>query len=260
MPQEMDSITHHGRTTAYTHRGDGTNEGILCVHGSGGTHAVWRAQLARLAADRPITALDLSGHGQSDNITTAPGEPTLNAYADDVLAVATETDADILCGNSLGGAVILHIALTRNFDPSALLLVGTGARLAVLADLLDWLQTDFEQAISFLHQPGRLFHNPPDKLIDHSKGTMRTIGSAVTYRDFKTCDVFDVRDDLSTITTPTLAVTGEHDGLTPPWYHEYLSDTMPTADWTTIPDAAHLSMLESPTRFNQTVHDFLSEL
>src|SRR6056297_1257132 len=123
----MNEVTHHGRTTAYrvADRG-GEGSPVLCVHGSGATHELWKAQLGRFASERPVVALDLSGHGDSADFDADPGWETLSAYADDVLAVAEETDAGVLAGNSLGGAVALRIAVERDHDFDALVLAGTG--------------------------------------------------------------------------------------------------------------------------------------
>ncbi|MDY6817854.1 MAG: alpha/beta hydrolase [Halobacteriales archaeon] len=254
----MDTVDHHGRTTAYrlADRG-GTGTPLLCVHGSGGSHEVWKAQLARLASERPVIAIDLSGHGESTDIDTAPGEATLQAYAEDVVAVAEATEAGALAGNSLGGAVVLQVALATDFEPAALLLVGTGARLSVRADLLEALRSDFESAIETLHGNDLLLHTDDPRYHEMSRAALRAAGRDITYRDFATCDRFDVRDRLASISVPTLALTGEYDELTPPWYHEYLADQIPNAEWTTIPEAAHLSMLEQPSAFNDAVSTFL---
>jgi pimeloyl-ACP methyl ester carboxylesterase len=255
----MQDVRHHGRRTAYrmSDRGD---EGppILAVHGSGSDHGVWRAQ-HRLADEWPFVALDLSGHGDSADVDTPPGPETLEAYVEDVIAVARETNAAVLCGNSLGGAVVLQLALEADLDPSALLLVGTGAKLGVRSDLLGWLGSDFDRAIEFLLGPNRLLANEDDRYLSAAEGAMRSAGRAVTERDFRTCDTFDVRDRLADIRAPALAVTGELDELTPPDYHEYLAEQLPAGEWTTIPDAAHLSMLEQPVAFNDAVRSFLSE-
>ncbi|ADJ14862.1 alpha/beta fold hydrolase [Halalkalicoccus jeotgali] len=255
----METVSHHGRETAYEHRDrGGGGRGILCIHGSGGSRDVWKSQ-ARLADDRPVIALDLSGHGESGDIASEAGFSTLSAYADDVIAVARETDARVLVGNSLGGAVALHIALYREFDPEALVLVGTGARLAVLEDLLAWLAEDFERAIDFLHEPGHLFYDADDALVALSRGAMDECGRRVVERDFRSCHTFDVRDDLDGIAVPTLAVCGEHDRLTPPAYHEYLAEEIPDGEFETIPEAAHLAMLERPGAFNERVSAFLTD-
>ncbi|WP_248896778.1 alpha/beta fold hydrolase [Haloplanus halobius] len=254
----METVTHHGRETAFRRHQGGDAAPILFVHGSGGSHAVWKSQ-ARLATDRPVVALDLSGHGESDDIDAAPGYETLSAHVDDVVAVARETGARVLCGNSLGGAVVLMLLLERDvtLDLSGAVLAGTGARLAVLDDLLRWLRTDFERAVEFLHGSDRLFHDPDEQLVAVSREALQAAGQPVTRRDFQTCHRFDVRDRLGDIDVPVLAVVGEHDALTPPWYHESLAESIPGAEWTTIDGAAHLAMLEQPDAFNDAVTTFL---
>lgn len=254
----MDAVTHHGRETAYRYddRG-GDGRGLCLVHGSGATHALWKAQ-TRLARDRPVASLDLSGHGASSDVDAAPGYATLEAYTSDVLAVQRATETDVLVGNSLGGAVIMHAVLERGADPDALVLTGTGARLGVLEDLRTWLAEDFDRAVEFLHAPDRLFHDPPEELRASSIETMRACGRAVTARDFETCHRFDVRERLDAIDVPTLVIGGEHDQLTPPWYHEYLAAEIPSAALRVIPDAAHLAMLERPDAFNRAVTAFLA--
>jgi pimeloyl-ACP methyl ester carboxylesterase len=124
---------------------------------------------------------------------------------------------------------------------------------------LGWLGSDFDRAIEFLLGPNRLLANEDDRYLSAAEGAMRSAGRAVTERDFRTCDTFDVRDRLADIRAPALAVTGELDELTPPDYHEYLAEQLPAGEWTTIPDAAHLSMLEQPVAFNDAVRSFLSE-
>ncbi len=265
----MERVPHHGRETAYRRFDRGGDGPALCfVHGSGGTADVWKAQ-ARLADRFPVVALDLSGHGASDDVDAVPGPETLAAYADDVVAVAEavtkggpseETDAIVLCGNSLGGAVALWVALERDLALGGLVLAGTGARLAVLRDLLDWLADDFDRAVAFLHGEDRLFHDPPPEYVELSTAAMRECGRATVERDFRTCHTFDVRDRLNEVATPALAVVGEHDGLTPPRYHDVLADGIERCERATIEDAAHLAMLEAPVAFNAAIVDFADRL
>ncbi|WP_423744468.1 alpha/beta fold hydrolase (plasmid) [Haladaptatus sp. SPP-AMP-3] len=257
----MESVTHHDRRTVYrvADRG-GEGSPVLFVHGSGGSHEIWKAQLARLASEFPVVAVDLSGHGESDDVDADPGWSTFSAYADDVLAVAEETGARTLVGNSLGGAVVMHLVLERGFDADALVLAGTGARLSVLDDLLTWLDDDFDRAVEFLHDDDRLFYDPDDRYVELSKESMYEVGQQVTSRDFHSCHTFDVRDRLGDIAAPTLAVVGEHDMLTPPWYHEFLADNVQDGRYAEIEDAAHLAMLETPDAFNETLVEFLEDV
>ncbi|WP_224449436.1 alpha/beta fold hydrolase [Haloprofundus salilacus] len=260
----MEQLSHHGRRTAYrvsdrvdADSSDGASgAGLLCIHGSGGSHGVWKSQF-RLADDRHVAALDLSGHGESDDADADAGYETLSVYVADVVAVAEETDCRVLVGNSLGGAVAMQAALDRELDLDALVLTGTGAKLTVLDDLLVWLEEDFDRAVEFLHGEDRLFHDTDERYLDLSREAMREAGQAVTRRDFLSCHRFDVRDRLSEVEVPTLAVVGEHDKLTPSWYHEFLADEIPDAKMVTVDDAAHLAMLEQPAAFNDAVSGFL---
>lgn len=255
----METVRHDGRRTAYrvTDRGgDGTP--LVCVHGSGGTHEVWRAQ-HRLADERPVVAMDLSGHGESEDVETPAGPKTLAAYAADVVAVARETGAGVLCGNSLGGALCLQVVLEAALEVDALILAGSGAKLGVRSDLLGWLGSDFDRAVDFLLGPNRLLATDDPRYLTAVEETMRDVGARVTERDYRTSNAFDVRDRLSAIDAPTLALTGASDELTPPAFSEYLAEQLPAGEWTTIEGAAHLSMLEQPEAFNDAIRTFLAE-
>ena len=256
----MHTVAHHGRTTAYrTVPGDESGPVTLYVHGSGATGRLWSRQYAPDGPAHPAVALDLSGHSDSEDVATAPGAETLNAYAEDVVTVADAVDADVLVGNSLGGAVVQWVALETAWEPDALVLAGTGPTLPVFEDLLGWLDDDFDRAIEFLHGRDRLFHATDETLLAPSREAMRAVGRHVTRRDFLTCDRFDVRDRLSAVGAPALALCGEHDRLTPRSYHETLATALPNGEFGLVPDTAHLAMLERPAAFNDAVGAFLAD-
>jgi pimeloyl-ACP methyl ester carboxylesterase len=256
----MERVSHRGRVTAYRQtRPAAAGPTALYVHGSGATHRVWGRQYAPTGPTRSAVALDLSGHGDSDDIDADAGAATLDAYADDVVAVGRETDADVLVGNSLGGAIAQWVALERDWTPAALVLLGTGPGLPVFEGLQDWLANDWERAVEFLHDRDRLFHDTDHDAVSSSREQMEEVGQAVTRRDFMTCDAFDVRDRLGDIAVPVLAVCGEHDKLTPRAYHETLAREVPDGAVSFVPDAAHLAMVEQPGAFNDIVASFIED-
>lgn len=255
----MESVRHDGRETAYRRTDFGDGEPVVYVHGSGGTHRLWVNQYGRRANDRPAVALDLSGHGESEDIDTEPGYETLAAYADDVLAVVRAVNGGVVVGNSLGGAVAMWLALERDVL-DALVLCGTGAKLGVTDELLELLESDLDGATELLHGTDLLFHDASENTERVSNEAMSETGLDVLRRDFLSCNAFDVRDRVSEISTPCLAITGEHDQLTPVYFHEYLAENMPNCQQVTVPDAAHLSMLERPERWNDAVGSFLSSV
>jgi pimeloyl-ACP methyl ester carboxylesterase len=252
----METVTHHGRTTAYRATDFGEGPRVCYVHGAGGAHDVWVEQYGDREGP-PAVAVDLSGHGDSDDVETDPGVETLDAYAEDVVAVCEATGATVLCGNSMGGAVALWVALEYDLDVEALVLADTGAKLGVDDGLLEALDRNFESAVASLHVPDTLFHDPDDDLVEVSKRGLLSTGRAVTLRDFRTCDAFDVRDRLGEIESPALALCGEHDPMTPPRFAEYLADEMPDCEYVEIAAAAHMPMLERPDVFDDAVRSFL---
>jgi 3-oxoadipate enol-lactonase len=257
----METVTHDGRETAYRiARPDGDGPATLYVHGSGGNHRVWTAQYGPRGPAHPAIALDLSGHGASGDVDTAPGPETLRAYAADVAAVASETGADVLVGNSLGGAVVFRTLLADAWEPEAVVFAGTGAKLAVRDRLRELLADDYEAAVDFLHADSRLLSDADGAIVDRSRETMRAAGQRVTRRDFLSCHTFDVRDRLDEIEVPALAVVGEHDGLTPPRFHEYLADQLPDCELAVVENAAHLAMIEQPRAFNAAIEQFLERI
>ena len=256
----MKRVSHHGRTTAYrAFDREGGGQTVLAVHGSGGSHRVWTPQ-SRVAADHPLVALDLSGHGESDDVSAQPGYETLSAYVDDVVAVADAVGADILLGHSLGAAVVLTGLAERDLDAAGAVVAGAGPRLPVLEDLLEWASSDFPRAVEFFHRPDHLFHDADAATLDVSRTALRTAGSATLDRDLRTAHAVDLRGRLSGVDAPALAVVGEHDRLTPPHFHEELRGELPDCEVAVVDDAAHLTMLEAPEAFNGLLCEFLSRV
>lgn len=256
----MQTVSHDGRKTAYreTHpEEDGPT--AVYVHGSGGNHQLWVHQYAPSGPTHPAVAVDLSGHGESEDIGLEAGQATLREYANDVAAVARATETDVLVGNSLGGAVVFEVLQSGLFDPAGAVFAGSGAKLAVAERLRTALNSDFEDAIEQLHEPGMLFADAEETLLEQSISAMRETGRDVTRRDFLTCHAFDIREKVATISTPSLAVVGEEDRLTPPSYHQYLSEHMEACTYRSIPDAGHLVMLERPETFNEVLASFFED-
>lgn len=257
----METVRHDGRKTAYRLTGeDGDGPTFCYVHGSGGSHRVWVHQYGTDGPSHPAVAVDLSGHGESEDVDTPPGEATLDAYAADVATVSREADADVLVGNSLGGAVVQWVVLETDFDPAGIVLAGSGAKLAVHEDIRSMLAEDFEAAIEFLHDGSRLFDTPTADVLADSKAEMQSAGRAVTERDFLTCHEFDVRDRMDEFGVPALAIVGEGDELTPVSYHEYFRDHLPDCRLAVIEGAAHLAMLEQSAAFNDSLAEFVESL
>jgi pimeloyl-ACP methyl ester carboxylesterase len=125
-----------GRPAAWLEAGSGPP--LALIHGAGGAAELWRPQLEGLADVARIVAPDLPGHGPLGG----RGKPSITDYADwlEGLFAALEAGPLVLVGHSMGGAVAQSLALARPGRLAGLVLVSTGARLRVLARLVDLLR------------------------------------------------------------------------------------------------------------------------
>ena len=252
----METVSHDCRTVAYRATGFGDGPRVCYVHGAGSSHGVW----VRQYGDRegpPAVAVDLAGHGDSDDVDVDAGTATLDAYADDVVAVWEATDASVLCGHSMGGVVVLWTVLERDVDPEAVLLVDTAARIPVDDGLLESLERNFESAVATMGVPGTMFHEPDEDLLDVTTRGFLETGPAVTRRDFETCGSVDLRDRLAAITPPTLVLAGEHDRLIRSRHARRTAESLPHGEYVELAEAGHVPMLERPSAFNDAVRSFV---
>jgi pimeloyl-ACP methyl ester carboxylesterase len=101
----------------------GRGEPLLLVHGLGGAAANWLALAPLLLPGRRLLLPELPGHGGSEPPAAAP---SLNVYADRLAALLDHEAATpaAVVGHSLGGAIVLRLAIRRPDAVSALVLAG----------------------------------------------------------------------------------------------------------------------------------------
>ena len=118
------SVSVDGASIAYRVWGDSTSAraNVVFVHGGAAQSAWWDHIAPRIASDRRVAALDLSGHGDSgrrDNYY-------LQTWAREILAVSEATapgNRPILVAHSMGGASAVQVASVFPDRISGLILV-----------------------------------------------------------------------------------------------------------------------------------------
>src|SRR6266542_4994252 len=101
----------------------GSGSPLLLVHGLGGAASNWMELAPLLAGRHRLLVPDLPGHGAS---TALPAVSGLEPFADRVGLVA-EREGMLpapVVGHSLGGMVVLRLALRRPGDVQAIVLAG----------------------------------------------------------------------------------------------------------------------------------------
>lgn len=251
--QKIDTISF----TAGTWPPDPDRVTLLFIHGSGESSVLWDAQVQALAGEFNTVALDLPGHGASDG----PGLDTIEDYTEAVMAFAENSGLPNLvpCGLSIGGAIAQQMLLDHPGRLKAGILVSTGARLKVMPQIIEAIETDYEQFIAMSRMFAVSAKTPPAMLEPLMEDTARCY-PRVTVGDFKACDRFDVMERLGAIALPVLIISAEDDQLTPPKYSDFLEKTIPGAVRCRIEDAGHVVPVEKPEAVSLAIREFLNAL
>ncbi len=247
--------------------GDPTHKrNLILVHGAGGDHTHWPAELRRLPGVN-IYALDLPGHGRSGG----QGRTSVTDYADSVhlFAQTLRLGRATVVGHSMGGAIAQTLALRQPSWLDRVVLIGTGARLRVHTLILEGLRlastgdlspgaskANFEATMDTICQWA---YGPSTNQQILRKGRQQLLGvdPTVIYGDYNACNNFDVMDQVTGIKLPTLIIVGSADQMTPPKYSQYLYDQISGSQLVEIKDGGHMMAIEKPSEVAQAVTRFL---
>ncbi len=237
---------------------------LLLVHGFPFDSAMWSEQMAPLARERRVVAVDLRGRGRSQ---PAPAPWTLDTHADDLAATldalgAKEVD---LAGLSMGGYIAFAFARRHARRLRSLVLVDTKAS----ADPPEGRKVRDEQA-ALVRREGTRALVPiliPKLLAPEAPAAAREKLEAMIARTPpETCanDLAAMRDRPDSapesLRVPTLVVHGSADGLVPVEQARRMAAAIPGGRLVEIPGAGQGAPSEKPAEVTEAVATFLREL
>jgi len=231
---------------------------LLFIHGAGGNGEIWEGQVPFFKGKHSIFRLDLPGHGGSG----LRGEEGIHAYAEWALQSSEKLFGRrpfVLVGHSMGGAVVLELALRAPAGLKGIVVVGIGAKLGVTRAIFQMLSEDPEAFFQSIDQFA-FSSAAPKALRERFISVTRQCVPSVIFNDFKACDHFDIRNRLSEIKLPTLVICGNEDQLTPAKYSRYLHENIAASLLVLVPQAGHMVMAEQPDLFNRAIASFLETL
>jgi pimeloyl-ACP methyl ester carboxylesterase len=231
---------------------------LIFIHGSMSSHVSWDFQRP-LSKKNRLILLDLPGHGKSDPLNDEISVELLADYLAEFIK-GLGFEKMVAVGHSLGGAICIQLALNYPELLRAVVLVGTGAKLGVLPDILKALKTNFKESVE-MAIGGMAFAEKADpELIKRAKNESLKCRPEVGYSDFAACNNFDVRGRISEISFPALIIVGVEDKLTPVKWSLYLNEKISHSSLKIIESAGHMVMMEQPEEFNQAIQNFLRDL
>ena len=231
---------------------------IVLIHGSGVNAGCWIEQLRGLHATR-VVAIDLPGHGESDDIGTAGIEHLADVAA--ALIAALGAAPVIAVGHSLGGAVALALAARHSEAVDGLVLLSTCARLPSTSVPAHWL-------LPLLPGPLRkaMFFTTAQALLFAASASRRTIAigmhelracrPATLARDVALSRSMDFTEVATALRVPTLVVCGSRDQITPSILAAALQTLIPGSRLSIVEGAGHKVLLEAPDVVNREIHAF----
>lgn len=229
---------------------------VILIHGAGGSHVSWPAEMRRLAGQQ-VFALDLPGHGKSRGFA----QQSIPAYADLIHNFLTElglTEA-VLVGHSMGGAIALTLALKYPRQVAGLGLLASGAFLGVETGFLDELGNPLTVPSGLQRLQNRIFSpSTSAAVIDTAMRSLRELRPSLLLADWLACAAFDLREMVDQVHAPAWIAYGSDDRLIPISYSHFLAAHLPVVKLQVVPAAGHMLMVEQPRLLTQGLCDFLT--
>jgi len=251
----------------------------VLLHGVGTSSGEWSWVLPDLARNHLVYAIDLPGY---DGSYEPPDySPTFTASFVNSFLDAVGVESAVVVGNSFGGLVALHLALSEPARVSALVLsdsagLGQAVNPTLVAlsspgggELARTLAKTPPGAAQRAFRRGLLMFARPwpiplkwikdqyklaqlPNFTDATLASLRTTVGAMGQREV-------LLDQLPQLQMPTLIVWGVEDRVLPYWQAEEAIPRLQNGSLELIPNCGHLPHVEQPERFASILGDFLGE-
>lgn len=253
---------------AYEHAGSGPT--VIMMHGIGGNRSNWRGQLACLSPEFHALAWDARGYGDSDDYD---GDLDFGDFSHDLLRLVDHLDCERahLVGLSMGGRIALDF-YERNPERVASL---------VLCDSFPGWDESFtdearDEFVRIRKEPLLAGVKPKDmapavaktlvsptaspEVTEQLIASMAALHTESYIKAIEATTHYEPVADLLCVGVPTQVIVGADDKLTPPEMSQRMAAAIPDARLAVLENAGHLTNLERPEVFNETLLAFLREV
>jgi 3-oxoadipate enol-lactonase len=242
---------------------DGSIDGptLLFINSIATVRELWSRQVAAFGGTHRVITYDARGHGRS---SVPPGAYTIAQLGRDALAIldAEAVASAHICGISLGGITAMWLAVHAPDRVRSLTLANTAARVGSVemwSERITMVRDKGMTALADMTMPRWFteeFRTREPKTVEQFRSMVAAcsldgyLGCCAALRDG------DLRDAISSIRCPVLAVAGRADIATPPEALQFVHETIAGSKMVML-DAAHLSNVERAQEFSEALRAFV---
>jgi len=269
MPGRMEGMkqTSNGIDLHYEIHGsrdDDSRPWLVFSHSLACSIAMWAPQLAEFARTYRVLAFDTRGHGLSD---APPGPYTFDQLADDLhgLLRALDISEAHFIGLSMGGMIGQVFALrhsgifksltiadsTSRWPPEAIGLFADRVKTAQAYGMEPLIKSTLER---WFTAP---FHASHPAEVNNVGALIRATPVAGYAGCSHAIPRIDTTRRLKEIACPILVIVGKNDPGTPLAMSQEIHANTPGSELVVIDNAAHISNIEQPEKFNRALSVFL---
>lgn len=235
---------------------NGESVPMLFVHGFGGDLNSWMFNQPNIAEDRVTYALDLPGHGASSKALRDGSVSGLAAVVAGFMD-ALDIEKAHLVGHSLGGAIIIQLALDAPAKAASLSLIASaGLGLEINMQYIDGFiggnsRKQMKPVLQQLFADESLVTRDmindilKYKRLDGAEAALQTIAAAAFAKGAQTTLL---RDHLNTLQAPIQTIVGLEDKIIPPAHSQQVGGQI---DVHAIAGAGHMPHMEAAAEVNR---------
>ena len=241
----------------------GRGPALILVHGLADDHRLWRKAIPELALSNRVILYDVRGHGQS-----SAGRPdgTLQQLGDDLLSLmdAIGVEKASLAGFSLGGTIVMRVAIDHPERVESLFPVATSSRVGTAAATWYLERANHEGDLRAVIDQDTVdaYHISPGELEDglaiRRQSTVDSAGYRNAARAMAGLKAKPLDPELSRIAAPTLVISTDLDQHCPPRAGEIIRSGVPGAQMEVINGSGHMVPAEKPAELTLLIRTFLT--
>lgn len=247
----------------------GKGENLILIHGAGDNLNMWYHQVPVFSKSYRVITCDVRGSGKTES---PPGQYSTSLFVEDLyqLMKAIRVETGYFLGYSMGGRIVLELAIAHPEIVKALVLANSGVGLAAPSpeavarrqSMLALLDKGNIEGLSEMMTTGSFspdFKSKKPKEFEKYKKVKLQNKPDGLARLMGALGASTTPPDLSKVKCPVLLIVGENDLFMAAEQGKQAQEAIAGSKLVVLP-SGHAAAIEVPKEFNSAVLNFLSEI